>query len=302
MNNTRSTLLPFFIFSLLLHFLFILIWPKASKVEKVPEPISVAFLPLPKESPPKPPEKSIEKPIEKPIEKVVPKPIETPVPKAIEKPTVKPIVKPTPEPIETPVKKTEEPNTRPSKAPVEIAKKSTLLPEEPEKTAPEIRPEKERKRPEPKQPSVDREQFTILQRPLPSLKELLPPPTWSASRDRSSGREEPIRLDTREPKYITYFNSIKRAIELVWEYPEPALRHGVQGKLVLEFTILANGSLEAARLIRSSGFSVLDQEALRAVTAASPFHAIPPWIGKNRLDIIASFEYLDNRLNHRFSQ
>lgn len=263
-------------------------------MEKVPEPISVAFLPVPKETPPKP--------VEKPIEKIVPKPIERPTPKAIENPTVKPIIKATPEPIETPVKEAEEPNTRPSKAPVKIAKKSTPLPEESERAAPEIRPEKERIRPEPKNPSVDREQFTILQRPLPSLKELLPPPTWSASRERSSSREEPIRLDTREPKYLTYFNSIKRAIELVWEYPEPALRHGVQGKLVLEFTILANGSVEAARLIRSSGFSVLDQEALRAITAASPFHPIPPWIGKNRLDIIASFEYLDNRLHYRFSQ
>lgn len=290
MNNARSSLLPFFILSLLLHFLFVLIWPKAPKVEKIPEPISVAFLPLPKESPPKP--------IEKPIEKVVPRPIETPLPKPIERP----IAKPLPEAIETPVQKAEEPRTRLSKVPAEIAKKSTLLPEETEKTAPEIRPEKERKRQEPKQPTVDREQFTILQRPLPSLKELLPPPTWSASRDRSSGREEPVRLDTREPKYISYFNSIKRAIELVWEYPAPALRHGVQGKLVLEFTILANGSLDAARLIRSSGFSVLDQEAIRAVTAASPFHPIPPWIGKNRLDIIASFEYLDNRLNYRYSQ
>ncbi|MFQ5904789.1 MAG: energy transducer TonB [Candidatus Binatia bacterium] len=149
---------------------------------------------------------------------------------------------------------------------------------------------------EPIQPS--REKSTIVHRSLPTLKELLPPVIWSPSGERAGNKEGAVRLDTREPKYISYFTSIKRAIELVWEYPEPALRHGLQGKLVLEFTILRNGNLEGTRLIRSSGFSVLDQEALRAVKTASPFHPIPPWIGKTRLDIIASFEYYDNRLKY----
>lgn len=147
-----------------------------------------------------------------------------------------------------------------------------------------------------------RENTTIVRRPLPTLKDLLPPVTWAPSEERAGRKEEPVQLNTREPKYISYFTSIKRAIELVWEYPAPALRHGLQGKLLIEFTILDNGQLEATRLLRSSGFSVLDEEAIRAVRAASPFHPIPLWIGKRRLDIIASFEYLDNRLKYRFAQ
>jgi len=143
-----------------------------------------------------------------------------------------------------------------------------------------------------------REKITIVQRPLPTLKELLPPVTWAPSRERGSEDEGAVRLDTKEPKYISYFTSIKRAIELVWEYPEPALRQGLQGKLVLEFTILSNGQLEKTRLIRSSGFTMLDQEALRAVQAAAPFHPIPPSIGKTRLEVIASFEYHDNRVRY----
>jgi protein TonB len=105
-------------------------------------------------------------------------------------------------------------------------------------------------------------------------------------------------LNTRERKYVSYFTSIKQAIQIVWDYPESALRHGLEGKLVLEFTILGNGALEGTRLVRSSGFAVLDNEAIRAVQAASPFHPIPPWIGRNRLDIIASFEYHDNRMKY----
>ena len=202
---------------------------------------------------------------------------------------------PSPEAKKEPLKTPKEPPTRPSKVPARVAKKSTPLPEEIGKVTREPA-DRKKKLEEPIQPS--REKSTIVRRPLPTLKELLPPVTWSPSGERRSSKERAVRLDTREPRYVSYFTSIKRAIELVWDYPELALRHGLQGKLLLEFTILGNGNLEGTRLIRSSGFSVLDQEALRAVRAASPFHPIPPWIDKTRLDVTASFEYYDNRLNY----
>ncbi|MFQ5850291.1 MAG: energy transducer TonB [Candidatus Binatia bacterium] len=141
---------------------------------------------------------------------------------------------------------------------------------------------------------------TIVRHPLPSLEELLPPINWPRSGERSI-EEKAVRLDTQEPKYSSYLSTIKRAIELVWQYPEPALRRGRQGKLILKFTILGNGTLIGIHLIRSSGFSILDEEAIRAVQAAAPFHPIPTRIAKNRLAIIASFEYLDNRLKYTFA-
>lgn len=205
---------------------------------------------------------------------------------------------------ESPEKKSEssqalnEPRTRHSEALARESKKISRLPQEiAERPRELVESEEKRKAPD----QQEREKDTIVQRRLPTLKELLPPVTWSQSSDPASNKEGAVRLDTREPKYVSYFTSIKRAIELAWEYPEPALRQGLQGKLVLEFTILGNGQLERMRVIRSSGFSVLDQEAVRAVQAASPFHPIPPWIGKNRLDVVASFEYYDNRLKYGFA-
>ena len=111
-----------------------------------------------------------------------------------------------------------------------------------------------------------------------------------------------MSLNTTNPQYVTYFGGIKHAIELVWQYPELALRYGLQGKLLLQFAILNTGELESATIVRSSGSHLLDEEAVRAVRAAAPFKPIPPWIGKNRIEIVASFEYLDNRLNYRFMQ
>ena len=190
--------------------------------------------------------------------------------------------------------------TRPSKAKAIIAEKSSPILEERSIGPKESYSQRETRREEapPRKPVEDR--FAIAERPLPTLKDLLPPLDWSSSRQRSNRNDGPVRLDTADPQYVTYFGSIKRAIEVVWQYPELALRYGLQGRLLLEFSIQGNGELAKARIVRSSGSSVLDDEALRAVRAAAPFSPIPPWIAKENLDILASFEYYDNRLNYRF--
>ncbi|MGE5220110.1 MAG: energy transducer TonB [Chloroflexota bacterium] len=142
------------------------------------------------------------------------------------------------------------------------------------------------------------ERSVIAERPLPTLKELLPPVNWAASAHNSA----PVSLNSRDPIYVTYFTKLKQLIESQWEYPELALRYGLQGKLSLEFTIGANGQLEGLRLVRSSGSQLLDDEALRAIKAASPFPPIPPWVKPQPLSISASMEYHDNRLNYRFTR
>ena len=134
------------------------------------------------------------------------------------------------------------------------------------------------------------------ERRLPTVKELLPPITYSSGGGRNSA---PVSLNTKDPVYVSYFNRIKMAIEQNWEYPELALRYGLQGRLSLEFAIGANGQLEQLRIIRSSGSQLLDDEALRAIRAAAPFPPIPSWIKGGPVTISASMEYNDNRLNYR---
>lgn len=262
MASLNTPLVRFFVASLTLHLFLLLVWGRPSIRTRPQESIAVSLLPPP------PPEESQ--------------------------------TKPSPAPSEAP--------RRPSKAPVKIAKKNS--PPLREKTAiPKEKPAIAREIPELKEPTREaarppaREQIPdkaiVTERPLPTLKELLPPVGWSADA-RASGANGPVHLDTKDPQYVTYFNSIKRAIEVVWQYPELALRYGLQGRLLLEFSILGNGDIESAKIVRSSGSNLLDEEALRAVKAAAPFGPIPAWIGKNRIDIVASFEYLDNRLNYRF--
>ena len=252
-----------FIASLVFHALVFLVWPKSPSKASLREPIPVSFLAAPE-----------------------PKPLAAPE-------TTKPTL---------PTRIPREPPTRPSRAPVIIAQKSSPTLEDKPIAAQENRREKEPRKENlpPREPPG--EQVAVAERELPTLKELLPPITWASSDHRSGGGNGPVSLNTTNPQYVTYFGGIKHAIELVWQYPDLALRYGLQGKLLLQFAILNTGELESATIVRSSGSHLLAEEAVRAVRAAAPFKPIPPWIGKNRIEIVASFEYLDNRLNYRFMQ
>ncbi len=176
-----------------------------------------------------------------------------------------------------------------------VAKKPTP---QRKKVAPEPPKITKKIEPAPAPPRVLSNEGIVVQRLLPSIDQLLPSSTWQAIREKKPWKEEAISLGTKDPKYVSYFVRIKQEIELIWAYPDIALQNGLQGKLVLEFTIVGDGAIEGPRLRRSSGFSILDQEAIRAVKAASPFPPIPLWIGRKRINIVASFEYYDNRLKY----
>jgi TonB family protein len=105
------------------------------------------------------------------------------------------------------------------------------------------------------------------------------------------GDEAIVSLNTAEFLYVDYFNSIKRAIELVWRYPDEAVIHGISGALSLRFTLKDTGELEDVKLIRTSGHKPLDDEALLAVKVAAPYNAFPPSLTKKRLHIVGTFIY-----------
>jgi protein TonB len=191
---------------------------------------------------------------------------------------------------------------RPARPSAQLAKKSPppapAVPE-PDKTQSKI--EKDRFGEQPVNPRPRRiEDEAITSRPLPTLKDLLPP-VYMSSAERNQNRENPVRLDSQEPKYVPYLTTVKQAIDIVWVYPEIAKRYGLQGKLLLEFTVAGNGQLEELRLIRSSGSSILDEEAMRAVQAAAPFRPIPRSMGRNHLPIVASFEYYGSGLKYGYT-
>ncbi|VAX22428.1 hypothetical protein MNBD_NITROSPINAE01-941 [hydrothermal vent metagenome] len=105
------------------------------------------------------------------------------------------------------------------------------------------------------------------------------------------GDEAIVSLNTKAFKYMDYFVSIRKAVESVWSYPEDAVIHGLAGRAVIKFTITNDGELESVRVLKSSGYMTLDDEAQLAVKAAAPYDAFPQSLGKKKLHIVATFMY-----------
>jgi protein TonB len=92
--------------------------------------------------------------------------------------------------------------------------------------------------------------------------------------DKKPG-DDSVTLDTDEFKFISYNKWLKIKVESVLTYPELAAVSGIQGTLYIKFDILKDGSLGDLELLKSSGYKILDDEALRAIRASAPFQPLP---------------------------
>jgi TonB family protein len=77
-------------------------------------------------------------------------------------------------------------------------------------------------------------------------------------------------------------NAIRAAIDRAKSYPPLARRRGIEGTVIAEFTISKDGHPENIRIVRSSGYEILDTAAKKTLLRASPF---PPVRGKLEVPI-----------------
>ena len=106
--------------------------------------------------------------------------------------------------------------------------------------------------------------------------------------------DEPIPLDTKEEKYVSYFSRIKQQIQRVWVYPAQGTKRKLSGEVTLKFEISRDGNLLSLRLVNTSGFGGLDINATKAVKEAAPYYPFPATISKKKLSILATFIYSAN--------
>ena len=100
---------------------------------------------------------------------------------------------------------------------------------------------------------------------------------------------EAVSLDTRDFRYASYFAHIKQKIQNAWIWPYEARNY--QGRLVLRFVLAEDGTLRKVELLSSSGYRILDDEAMSAVTKAAPFRPFPPGFDRKLLPIEGTFIY-----------
>lgn len=92
-----------------------------------------------------------------------------------------------------------------------------------------------------------------------------PPPPSQAEIDNATGR---------------YGNSLWNAISKHKKYPKIAQMRGWQGETIVELELDGTGRLKSKKIIQSSGYEVLDKQALDMVDKAVPFPT-PPEVLRN---------------------
>lgn len=87
-----------------------------------------------------------------------------------------------------------------------------------------------------------------------------------------------VTPDTREAVIAPYIGNWRGKVERIGtiNFPNAARTTRARGNPELEIAIAADGAIESAQIVRSSGDPELDQAALATVKLASPFDRFPP--------------------------
>ncbi len=94
----------------------------------------------------------------------------------------------------------------------------------------------------------------------------------AAASDGGDGRGQ---LAGRAQYLKKHFRYIKDRIQRSICYPRIARKRGWEGRVVVSFVVCEDGRVQDMRIVESSGFSVLDKNAMAAVHEAVPFPRPP---------------------------
>ena len=88
-----------------------------------------------------------------------------------------------------------------------------------------------------------------------------------------------------------YSSQIRRRLERNKKYPPAAQSKRLTGVVTVSFTVNRNGSVSGARLVRSSGQSLLDDEVLALLRRVAPLPPIPPEVTQNSVTLTVPISF-----------
>ena len=140
--------------------------------------------------------------------------------------------------------------------------------------------------------SIDMQQRTGMAGDTNSI-EILATPDTQTRMQGAQPRQLIVSANTRESRIATYLDSWKRRIERVgtMNFPRAALINGSQRNPVLEVSIAADGRLEQALILASSGNRELDMAAVEILRLASPFDPFPEYLRNDYDALKFSYEW-----------
>lgn len=258
----RWTLLSLIVHGVILTFFQLHLWPKLAKMP--PTLYTVTLMPLSLPEPDlaraSPPPAQAKKAEPKQIEKT--KPIERPIDKPKKDDLVEKVKKPK-EKIEKP--KEQKDLKQLHEALEEIRKKAAL--DAIQKQV--AQREKERDRPPPPSPS-----------PSPS-----PPPVVPSPSTPKVSSSTPTPTRKMESILEEYYRLIWAKIKEEWTLPSDLFKERVDSEAIIVIIIERDGRVENAWLEKSSGDSVYDQMAMRAIKKADPLPPFPKELTERTLEV-----------------
>ena len=88
-----------------------------------------------------------------------------------------------------------------------------------------------------------------------------------------------------DPEFQPYINEMHKQISAKWN--PPAVNK--DGEVIVKFSILKNGRIKGAEITKSSGDSMIDESALKALEKASPLPPLPLSYSKDEISVNFSF-------------
>jgi len=124
-----------------------------------------------------------------------------------------------------------------------------------------------------KKPAPKKDAFKPEQSPETEKRE-----DFSPEAEKSSSELSPDEFNRYLAKVISQIQRAKH-------YPFQARKKKQEGEVRVRFVIRASGELEEAEVIESSGYEILDQQALKILKRASPFPPFPSELKEERLEL-----------------
>jgi TonB family protein len=105
----------------------------------------------------------------------------------------------------------------------------------------------------------------------------------SVSHALGTGQGNGVDVDPRDKRRIDYLRQVSAKLGPYTDWRKllsvAQAAEGVQGVVVVTFTILADGTVAGASVSRSSGVAELDENFRKAILKAAPYPPLPPELG-----------------------
>jgi len=153
--------------------------------------------------------------------------------------------------------------------------------------------------PEPEKPKIDEkveEKIDVPQASMPPVAALPPPepitpqaaPTPVAPAPLTTA---PPRAHASKAQVDSWYSHIVTQLERHKSYPTAARERGQRGVVELAFSIDREGHVISSRIVKSSGYTALDQETLATVRRAQPYPLPPSGLDGAKFDFTVPVKF-----------